>query len=115
MNVLQLAAVRQAQFTAQMADCGYKTFTTFYADMTIAEAYGLDGVRDTYARVCKEWQRNAAYWTEYVLVLNHKIWEHYKSNEPLGRLYDELWREADRWAVENLKGEELERYYEITD
>ena len=72
-------------------------------------------VRDTYARVCKEWQRNAAYWTEFVLVLNHKIWEHYKSNEPLGRLYDELWREADRWAVENLKGEELERYYEITD
>ena len=60
MNVLQAAAVQQAQFTAIMADCGYKTFTTFYSDLTIAEEIdGADGVRETYARVCKEWRGNA--------------------------------------------------------
>lgn len=115
MNILQQAAVAQAAFTAQMADCGYKTFTTFYADLTIAEAYGPDGVRDTYRRVVQEWRNNYRYYTEFVLSLNHKIWEHYKTNEPLARVYDELWREADKWAGENLTGEALNYYYETTD
>ena len=116
MNVLQAAAVQQAQFTANLAEMGYKTVTTFYADLTIAEEMGgADGVRDTYASVCKEWRGNAEYYTEFVLALNHKIWQHYKTNEPLARVYDELWREADGWAVENLKGDDLAHYYDVTD
>ena len=50
-----------------------------------------------------------------MLALNHKIWQHYKTNEPLARVYDELWREADGWAVENLKGDDLAHYYDVTD
>ena len=63
MNVLQAAAVQQAQFTANLAEMGYKTVTTFYADLTIAEEMG----------------------------------------------------EADGWAVENLKGDDLTHYYDVTD
>ena len=115
MNILQRAAVAQAAFTAQLADMGYKTFTTFYADLTIAEAYGAEGVRDTYRRVVQEWRNNYKYYTEFVLSLNGKIWEHYKTNKPLAQVYDELWREADTWAAENLTGEALNYYYETTD
>lgn len=30
-------------------------------------------------------------------------------------LYDALWRQADQYAVENLKDEELSYYYDVTD
>ena len=73
------------------------------------------GVRDTYRRVCEEWRGNVEYYTEFVLALNAKIWQHYKTNEPLARVYNELWRDACTWAVENLKGDELAYYYRTTD
>lgn len=53
--------------------------------------------------------------TELTLVLNHKIWQHYESNRELAALYDRLWREADEYAMNNFKGEELDYYYRITD
>jgi hypothetical protein len=48
-------------------------------------------------------------------VLNHKIWQHHESNRKLAALYDRLWREADEYAMNNFKGEELDYYYRITD
>lgn len=33
----------------------------------------------------------------------------------LARLYDRLWREANRWACDNLTGEDLDAYYAFTD
>ena len=49
------------------------------------------------------------------MVLNHKIWQHYQKNETLAALYDTLWREADEWACDNLKGDELSYFYQTTD
>ena len=31
------------------------------------------------------------------------------------QLYNSLWEKADLYAVENLKGEELDYFYEVTD
>ena len=116
MNVLQLAAARQAQFAANVRELnGYECFTTFYGDLTIAEQYGPDGVRETYDRVNKEWRGNYKYYTEFVLALNHKIWEHYKTNEPLARVYNELWDDACAWVDENFTGEAAEWFYNVTD
>ena len=53
--------------------------------------------------------------TELVLVLSHKIWQHYKTKPNVAALYDALWRQADQYAVENLKDEELSYYYDVTD
>ena len=114
--LLKYAAQRQAAFTAGLLDLnGYQTKTTFYADMTIAEAYGLAGVRDTFNRVNRDWRSNYEYYTEFVLVLNHKIWEHYESNEALARLYNELWEEAERWVFDNFTDEQIAYFYEVTD
>ena len=87
-------------------------------DFTIADVFGVNAVKDTYNRAFKEWKSNYKMLTALVVVLNHKIWEHYeatpKRNE-LVELYNNLWMQADEYAVTNLKGEELEYFYNITD
>ena len=94
---------------------GYETKTTFWEDFSIADAFGIGAVKDTYNRAFKAWKDNYEYLTELVMVLNWKIWQHYEKNEPLARVYNDLWQQADLYAVENLKGEELEYFYRTTD
>lgn len=96
-----------------MFDYNYKT--TFFNDFTIADVFGIEAVKDTYKRAFKEWKDNVEYITELTIVLNHKIWQHCETNEPLARVYDKLWRELDTWCCENLKGKDLEYFYQTTD
>lgn len=93
----------------------YETKTTFWDDFTIADAFGEKAVRDTYKRAFDEWKTDTVYLTELVMVLNWKIWQHYDGNEPLARVYNELWQEADGWACDNLKGDDLMYFYKTTD
>lgn len=95
---------------------GYKPITSFYLDFSIAEKFGIAGIEDTYKRGLQD-AVNMGYkaLTEFVMVLNWKIWEHYQANEPLARVYDSLWKEADEYAMEHLKGKELSYYYKTTD
>lgn len=104
------------------AETGYKPITTFWQDFSIAEKFGTKGVQDTFNRAFNEWKTNYKYLTELVMVLNHKIFQHYgrgpsdpNHNGPLAKLYDELWRAADAYACDYLKGEELQYYYQILD
>lgn len=95
---------------------GYKPITTFYEDFSIAENFGLAAVKDTYKRGFETARfMGYKYLTEFVMVLNWKIWEHYKDNTVLARLYNDLWEKADLYATENLKGEELSYFYHTTD
>ena len=94
---------------------GYKPFTTFYEDFSIADMFGASAVKDTYKRAFKEWRSDHKYLTELIMVLNWKIFEHYETNDRLAQLYNTLFREADEWACENLKGDELSYYIETTD
>ena len=94
---------------------GYEMTTTFWDDFTIADIFGADAIRDTYKRAFAEWRHDYVYLTELVIVLNHKIWQHYQRNDAYARLYNDLWELADLYAQENLKGEELSFFYRITD
>ncbi len=90
--------------------------TTFKSDFTIADAFGESAVRDTYNRAFNEWKGQYRYLTDLVITLNHKIWEHYeKGNKELSKVYDELWKVADAYACDNLKGDELAYFYTTTD
>ena len=90
--------------------------TTFWMDFSIADRFGVSAVKDTYKRAFKEWKSNAQYLTELVMVLNHKIWQHYDAgHETLAQVYNDLWMTADSYAVEHLKGEDLTYYYTVTD
>lgn len=94
---------------------GYKPITTFWEDFSIADAFGKDAIQDTFNRAFNEWKGNYKYLTELVMVLNHKIWQWYEKNDEYGRLYNDLWEQADNYACENLKGEELSYFYSTTD
>lgn len=102
-------------FKEIMAENGYQVKTTFWEDFSIADHFGVKAIKDTYKRAFEEWKTNIEYLTELVMVLNHKIWQHYKKNESVAKVYDELWRECDTWCGENLKGEDAEYYFQTTD
>lgn len=94
---------------------GYKPITTFYMDFSIAEKFGINGIKDTFQKAFDEWKTNYKYLTELVMVLNWKIWEHYEKNDDFSLLYNSLWEFADEWAIDNLQGEELDYFYQTTD
>lgn len=95
---------------------GYETKTTFWDDFSIADMFGANAVKDTYRRAFREWKTNTEYVTELVMVLNWKMWDHAeRGNNTLGRLYQQLWTEADEWCVNNLKGNDLTYYLRTTD
>ena len=94
---------------------GYETITTFWEDFSIADKFGIEAVEDTYNRAFNEWKNDYKYLTELVMILNWKIWQHYENNESLARVYNSLWQQADLYAVENLKGEEAEYFFRVTD
>lgn len=96
-------------------ETGYKPITTFYQDFSIADNFGKDAIIDTYQRAFKEWQKDYKYITELVLVLNWKIWEHYKTNPKLADIYNDLWEKLDIWVQDNFKDDALQYYYQITD
>lgn len=119
MNVLQKSALRQAQWTAMMAqDYGYETFTTFYGDLTIAELVsGIKGVKDTFKSVVKSWLNNYKYFTEFVMALNHKSWEHANSDPLLAQTYADLYYQADDLFYKHYEnnGEAKSYYFQVTD
>ena len=94
---------------------GYEMTTTFWQDFSIADIFGEAAVVDTYERAFEEWKNDYVYLTELVIVLNHKIWQHYETRERLARVYNDLWEKADNYACEHLKGEELSFFFHITD
>ena len=102
-------------FREFMSENGYTVQTTFWEDFTIADLFGLSAIRDTYNRAFKEWNEDYKFLTELVLVLNHKIWQHHKSRPEVAALYNDLWKQADLYAVENLKADELYYFFEVTD
>lgn len=97
------------------AICGYKPFTTFWDDFSIAEKFGKDAIKDTFDRVFAEWKTDYKYLTELVMVLNHKLWYWYGKDNDFARMYHDFWNLADEYAVENLNGDELDYFYTTTD
>lgn len=98
-----------------LEDTNYEPKTTFWQDFSIAEWYGEKAIRDTYKRAFNEWKTNAEYITELVLILNWKIWQLADINEPVAKIYEELWMELDRWCLDNLKGDDLKYFIKTTD
>lgn len=119
-EILAVANRYQNNFTAFMSDMGYETKTTFYLDFTICDLANsnterISAVKDTYNRAFKAWKNNVEYISELVIVLNHKIWQHYEKNEELTRVYNDLWERLSNWCYDNLKGEDLNYFCRVTD
>lgn len=94
---------------------GYKPMTTFYEDFSIADHFGISAIKDTYKNAFKNWKFDYKYLTELVMALNWKIWEHYKSNQAFAKIYNDLWTKCYDYAVNNLKDDELNYFFTVTD
>ena len=89
---------------------------TFQQDFTIADHFGANAVTDTFNRAFKEWRNDYKMLTELVMVLNHKIWQHYEQGDnTLAQLYNKYWETADAYAMDNLKDDQLSYFLEVTD
>lgn len=115
MNLFQKAFALERAFESFLRESGKERKTTFYSDFSLAEPFGLKGIKDTYNRAFKAWKNDVEYMSEFVVVLNHKIWEHHETNNALAKLYDELWRKADDFCREHFKGTDLEYYFDFID
>lgn len=95
---------------------GYKPITTFYEDFSIADRFGLSAVKDTYKRGLKSAKfLGCKELTEFSMVLNWKIFEHYDRNPALAELYTFLYQTVNDYIPTYLKGEELAYFYNTTD
>lgn len=98
------------------SELGLTIQTTFWDDFSIADRFGVKAVNDTYKRGFVYAKADYKYLTEFIIVLNHKIWQlHGQGRMELAKAYDKLWRLADEYAMENLKGDELTYYINTTD
>ena len=96
-------------------ELGYKLESTFWEEFSIAETYGPDAIREHYEMVFSQWKDSLKYLTELVLVLNWKIATWFGVDDQIGLTYDELWAEADAYALKTLKGDDLHYYLSTLD
>ena len=94
---------------------GYVPKTTFWQDFSIAERFGKEEIKSTFRRAFDEWKNDHIYLTELVMILNWKLWSWYEQDESVAKVYNELYEKADQYAIEALKGDELNYFLRTID
>lgn len=95
---------------------GYEPVTTFFTDFSIADAFGVSAIKDTYKRAFDAWKTNLKFVTELSMVLNWKGWQHHgEGNEKYSKLYFSLWEKHHNWCMRNLTDDDLTYYFNTTD
>lgn len=115
-NALHYGACEEIIIENIFAEHGYERQYTFFSDLSIAEYYGLSSVKDTVKRVVKNWFDDTEGFTEFVMCVNHKSWEHYqRENQELSEYYANLFYELKDMVYEKWDREALDYFYKITD
>ena len=96
------------------AFCGYTQITTFWDDFSIADAFGIAAIKDTYKRAL-DWKCDVKYFTELVMVLNWKCWYWVNKNNAYCELYSDLFYKARNIALKTFKGDDLKYFLRTTD
>ena len=94
---------------------GYEMKTTFWEDFTIADAFGVSAIEDTYNRAFNGWKHDYVYITELSLVLNWKMFQWYEKDDSKYKIYYDLYTKLDAWCMDNLRNSELIYYIDTTD
>ena len=99
----------------QILENGYELKTTFWNDFTIADAFGVDAIKDTYNRAFNEWKHDHIYITELCMVMNWKMFYWFEKDDNKYQLYYDLFTTLDEWCMDNLKDEQLDYFLKTTD
>ena len=87
---------------------------TFWKDFSIADCFGNKAIQETYDN-CQGFKSDATMWAKFSIVLNHKGWQWAETDETRAKLYIKLWEQADLYAMEHFKGDDISTYLRITD
>lgn len=98
-------------------EIGYRPFTTFFEDFSIAEHFGTKGIMDTYRLTMSSWKNDIEYLTELAMVMSWKCGYFFEEgNAEFNRLYHDLYYKTKDYVYENFEEEEdLEYFYNLTD
>ena len=100
---------------------GYKPFTTFYDDFTIADFFGLDSIKKMYKGIFNRWKKQVKFITELALVLYYKYVEFNERAQfdskyiPVSEWYRETFINLQEWGYNNYEGEDLMYFYNTLD
>lgn len=100
---------------------GYKPITNYWARFTQAElqdteSKAVKAVKALLKEVLPEAKADYKKYTELVMVLNHKCWDHSELHQNIiGMWYQEEYLKKHDWALSRLKGEEFNYYYSTLD
>lgn len=94
---------------------GYTMQTTFFMDFQIAEAFGVEAVKETFENAFKNWKTNYIYLTELAIVMSNNSIAHYDTNKELSKVYTQLYYRVDQYCMDNLKNDALDFYLKTTD
>lgn len=115
MSILNKAYAIDEAFKNELQSYGKQITSTWMADFTIADAFGSKAVKDTCRDAVKCWKNDPVMMGELTIVLNHKIWMLFQSNEPLARVYNDLWEKTQADCYKRFKGDDLTTYYRLID
>lgn len=101
-------------------EIGYKPCTTYWQDFSIADRFMYkekNPIQDTYKRALEYAKTDYKVFTELVLVLNHKIWQWYETDNNIGLIYNDLWQKAVDLFYKTFENNEeaISYYYRTTD
>lgn len=103
-------------------ECSYPEYqeqrpgSTFYADFSVADVYGIKAIKDTYKRAFNGWKSNCKMFTELATALNHKLWFWYDAGvSEYSELYDKLWKKADEYGCKHFRDEEARYWFAVLD
>lgn len=96
---------------------GYTFQYTWWMDFSIADAFGLSAIQDTYNRAFNEWHDNRVAMQELTAVLNWKGWRFYEhdNDSQIAKLYFKLYQECYDKCLDHFKGDELTAYWSFLD
>ena len=93
-----------------------------WRDFSEAEVIGAHYIRETFSKIFAKWKYNHEYLLKLCIVLYNKVC-FFTSNtqtfkpskaEEYALVYLNLWKRADRFALDTLTGEEIQYLYKIT-
>ena len=119
LDACEYAAACEMLFEKQLKEMtGRERISTFYGDLSIAEYFGIKGVLDTVKNVCRYWADSVEMFSEFVLCVNWKAWEHAgRNNDNWAKVYTELYYAIDELITQYYEGDEekLDYYYRYLD
>lgn len=107
----------QSSIPSVWVETGYKPLTTLWNDFSIADAFGLQAIKETYTSGLDYAKNDYKNMTELVLVLNHKCWQHYEKDNDKSMLYSDLYYAAQDAFFDLYRDNQdaCEYYYRTTD